>query len=165
MENTGDFINKFVTNIGPILSKGPTCNGSLSEIYTKPDEIIDICKGININKESCIDNVASDILKDAFLAVTKKLCLLFNNCFKHAIIPNVWKCARVTPLPKGGNSQSVSNYSPIFLLPLLSKLIEKIVHRRIYKYLMEYDLLDKRQGGFRPEHSTNICLFYLIKSS
>ena len=48
----------------------------------------------------------------------------------------------------------VSNYRPISLLPLLSKLIEKIVHKRIHHYLDEFDLLDQRQGGFPPKHST-----------
>ena len=170
LEDTADFINQFFINIGPNLAKdchleweykGPISQGSLSEMYTTPDEIIYICKDIDINKASCIDNVASEILRDAFLAIPDKLCSLFNNCFSNAIIPTTWKCARVTPLPKGGNAQSVSNYRPISLLPLLSKLIEKIVHRRIYEYLMEYDLLDKRQGGFRPEHSTvKTCAYF-----
>ena len=169
-EDTADFINNFFINIGPNLAKkcnleweyiGPTSDGSISEISTTPDEIMNICKSININKASCVDNVASEILRDAFLAVPDKLCLLFNNCFTNAIIPTTWKCARVTPLPKSGNSQTVSNYRPISLLPLLSKLIEKIVHRRLYDYLMEFDLLDKRQGGFRPEHSiVKTCAYF-----
>ena len=41
------------------------------------------------------------------------------------------------------------------LLPLPSKLIEKIAHNRIYKHCEDYNILDPRQGGFRPNHSTS----------
>ena len=170
LEDTADFINQFFTNIGPNLAKdcrldweypGQDNEGSLSDICTTLDEITEICKNININKASCIDNISSEILRDVFLAIPDKLCLLFNNCFTAATIPTTWKYAKVTPLPKGGNSQSVSNYRPISLLPLLSKLIDKIVHKRVYDYLMEFDLLDKRQGGFTPEHSTvKTCAYF-----
>ena len=169
-DNTADFINNFFTNIGPNLAKdctfdweypGRNSEGSLSDIYTTSDEIVEICKNIKINKASCIDNVSSEILRDVFLAIPDKLCLFFNNCFTAATIPPTWKYAKVTPLPKAGNGQSVSNYRPISLLPLLSKLIEKIVHRRVYDHLLEYDLLDKRQGGFRPGHSTvKTCTYF-----
>ena len=64
-------------------------------------------------------------------------------------------------MPKGGNDQIVSNYRPISLLPLLSKIIEKIVHKRIYAFLTEYDILDDRQGGFRPDYSTvKTCAYF-----
>ena len=169
-ENVADYINQFFTDIGPNLAKdcqsnwtypGGTCEESLSNIHTTTDEIIEICKNININKASCVDDVSSEILKDVFLAVPEKLCLFFNNCFNAATIPDSWKYAKITPLPKGGNSQLVSNYRPISLLPLLSKLIEKIVHKRLYEHLTEHDLLDKRQGGFRPGHSTvKTCAYF-----
>ena len=133
----------------------------MADIVTTPAEIIEICKNININKSSCIDNISSEILKDAFLAIPDKLCLLFNNCFNTASIPNVWKYAKVTPLPKGGDSQVVSNYRPISLLPLLSKVIEKIVHKKIYNHLLQWNLLEERQGGFRPGHSTvSTCSYF-----
>ena len=104
----------------------------MSDIETTPVEVAEICKNIDINKSSCVDNLSGEILRDAFLAIPDKLALLFNNCFSTAIILTMWKYAKVTPLPKGGDSQVVSNYRPISLLPLLSKLIEKIVHKHIY---------------------------------
>ena len=140
---------------------GDVCENLLADIETTPAEIIEICKNININKSSSIDNLSSELLKDAFLAIPDKLCLLFNNCFSTASIPNVWKYAKVTPLPKGGDSQVVSNYRPISLLPLLSKLIEKIVHKNLYNHLMQWNLLEERQGGFRPGHSTvSTCSYF-----
>ena len=125
-ENVADYINQFFTDIGPNLAKncqmdwfysGNESVGSLTDIETTKKEIIDICKNININKASCVDNISSEVLRDAFLAVPEKLCLFFNTCFNTASIPNCWKYAKVTPLPKGGNSQSVTNYRPISLLP------------------------------------------------
>ena len=170
LNDTADYINNFFINIGPNLAKnchqpwqftGNTCDHVLENIETSSAELTDICKTININKASCVTDISSEILKDAFLAIPGKLCLLFNNCFRTATTPSIWKHARVTPLPKGGDSQVVSNYRPISLLPLLSKLIEKIVHKRLYNHLTEWNLLDERQGGFRPGHSTiSTCSYF-----
>ena len=55
-------------------------------------------------------------------------------------------------LPKAGDAREVSNLRPISLLPLPSKLIEKILHNRIYNHCNSNDLLDKRQGGFQPNY-------------
>ena len=162
-DKVADYINDFFTNIGPNLAKecntpwsfyGTESNNILDGITTTPEEVLDLCKRININKASCVDNLSSEILRDAFMIIPTKVCLLFNASFNPAIIPSEWKITRVTPLPKTGNSKLVSNYRPISLLSLLSKLIEKIVHNRIYNYLDNFDLLDHRQGGFRPKHST-----------
>ena len=70
------------------------------------------------------------------------------------MILSIWKIAKVTPLRKAGISNDVSNLRPVSLLPITSKLIEKIVHNRIYSFLDGNDILDKKQGRFRPNHST-----------
>ena len=135
LEETADFNNKFFTNIGSNLDweySGHDSEGSISDILTTPDDIIDVCKIININKASCIDNISSEILRDVFLARPEKLCALFNNCFAAATIPTARKYAKATPLPKSGNNQSVPTYRPISVLPLPSKLFEKIVHKIMY---------------------------------
>ena len=171
-EDVAAYINQFFTDIGPNLAKncqndwvysGNECPGSLVNIQTTKEEISEICKTININKASCVDTISSEVLRDVFLAVPDKLCLFFNICFNSASIPMCWKYAKVTPLPKGGNSQLVSNYRPISLLPLLSKIIEKIVHKKIYGHLTEYNILDNRQGGFRPGHSTAMTCAYFTE--
>ena len=121
-----------------------------------------MCQGININKSSCIEHLSSEILRDAFLAVPQTVCDLFNLSFELAEVPDVWKIAKVTPLPKTGNPKDVSNLRPISLLPLPSKLIEKIVHNRIYNHCNDNNLLDEKQGGFRPNHSTiSTTAFYI----
>ena len=103
---------------------------------------------ININKASCIDNISSEILRDAFLAVPSKIVNLFNTSFTTATIPDSWKKAKVTPLQKPGNRSLVTYLRPISILPLMSKLIEKIVHNRIYNFCENHKIPDPKQGGF-----------------
>ena len=54
-----------------------------------------------------------------------------------------------------------SNYRPISLLPVVSKIFEKVVHDQMIDYLAQYNILYKYQSGFRTKHSTDLCLSYL----
>ena len=54
-----------------------------------------------------------------------------------------------------------SSYRPISLLPLISKIFEKIVHDQMIDYLAQYNILYKYQSSFRTKHSTDLCLSYL----
>lgn len=67
------------------------------------------------------------------------------------------------PLFKTGSKKLVSNYRPISLLPLISKLIEKIIHRRVYHYLNINNILTPSQCGFRPGLGTNDSLSKLLE--
>ena len=53
------------------------------------------------------------------------------------------------------------NYRPILLLPLISKILEKIVYDQMIDYLAQHNILYKYQTGFRTKHSTDLCLSYL----
>ena len=55
-----------------------------------------------------------------------------------------------------------SSYRPIFLLPIISNVIEEIFHDQANKFLLENNILYNLQSGFRPNHSTNLCLARLI---
>ena len=169
--NTAQYINDFFVNIGPNLAKkcdqpwrfdGEPCLNNIESIQTNVDEITKLCKDMNINKALCIEHLSSEIIRDAFLAVPEKIVILFNLSFELADIPRDWKIAKVTPLPKVGNSNNVGDLRPVSLLPLTSKLIEKIVHNRIYKHCDDNNILDDRLGGFRPNHSTCKTTAYFL---
>ena len=69
----------------------------MENITTNIDEIIKLCKEININKSSCVEHLSSEIMRDAFLAVPGELVDLFNLSFTLLEIPLSWKIAKVTP--------------------------------------------------------------------
>ena len=120
----------------------------LQDIFVNRVEIEKFCKEIEITKASSIDNISSKILKDAFLSQIDKLFHLFDQIFKTEKFPETWKQATVIPLKKCGNSNRVTNLRPISLLPLPSKIIEKIIHSRMMHHLEINGYLDSNQEVF-----------------
>ena len=70
------------------------------------------------------------------------------------VFPNKLKIAKVIPLYKSGNRNCTSNYRPISILPTISKIFEKLLHKRIYNFLEHSNLIYDYQFGFRQGHST-----------
>jgi retron-type reverse transcriptase len=66
----------------------------------------------------------------------------------------MFKTAKVTPIFKAKDAQEFTNYRPISLLPTISKILEKNVHKRLYNFLNMQGLFYPSQYGFRPKHST-----------
>ena len=87
---------------------------------------------------------------------------LINLSFQQGIFPEALKTARVTPIFKKENPQLPSNYRPISVLSVFSKLYEKCIYSRLYTFLTKYKLLFKKQFGFRNNHSTSHSLISLI---
>jgi len=90
--------------------------------------------------------------------VSEWLSKFFNKCLTTGEFPDSWKIAHITPIPKVHNPSSSSEYRSISVLPVLSKLFEKVLYHRVYAYLTEHNLIDKRQYGFRENHSTELAI-------
>ena len=122
-------------------------------------EIIDIIKQIDHNKSS---DFSPKVLKHINHIISPVLKGLFNNCLRLGIFPNELKIAKVTPLFKSGNINDMSNYRPISILPVLSKVLEKIINKRLADFFTVNNVLNEAQFGFRQSHltiksSTNGC--------
>ena len=64
------------------------------------------------------------------------------------------KIAKVIPIYKCKEKNEMGNYRHISLLPSISKIIEKLVHKRLYSFCENNEILNDNQYGFRPKHST-----------
>ena len=80
------------------------------------------------------------------------------------IFPYNTKIAKVTPIFKSRKRWLLTNYRPIPVLPRFSKIIQKIMYNRVYKYLDENSILFQKQFGFRKNHCTSHALVALISS-
>ena len=160
---TADFINNYFINIGPNLAKdmkeewtydGPVAETELLTCRVEKADIEKLIKDIDVTKASSMENMKSNIVKDALSVVPEKVLDLFVCSLNSGIIPLEWKLATVIPLQKEGDKSQVSNLRPVSLLNMVVKLMEKVVHKNVTEYLESNKLLDKNQGGFRSGHST-----------
>ena len=85
-------------------------------------------------------------------------------CLSTGIHPEKFKIVHVIPIYKKGSRLLVSNYRPISLLSNLNKILEKIMHKRIYLFLEKYELLFDLQFGFRTGYSTSHALIHMTET-
>ena len=128
---------------------------------TSNDIVLNLLEDINPTKAVGIDNLSGRFLKDGAPVLSKPITQLCNLSIKLSVFPDDCKIAKLKPLYKKGSNIDPKNYRPISLLPLVSKIFEKIVHIQTQEYLDTHQILYKYQSGFRARHSTDTCLSLL----
>ena len=105
-----------------------------------------------------MDGISSFFIKTAITILARPLTYLFNCSLLNGTFPDSWKVARIAPIFKEGPTDDPSNYRPISVLPVLSRLFEKIVYNQLYNYLNGNQFIYRHQSGFRSLHSVVTCL-------
>ena len=101
-------------------------------------------------------------LLDMLGLVLEPFAKIINLCLSKGTFATSWKISKVTPVFKAGDQLNISNYRPISILPVLSKILVRHIHLTLYKYLNQHDLLFKHQSGFRPFHSCETAMIDLV---
>jgi len=140
---------------------GKTPETSFTLKPVSEEEVIKIMKDLDITKAAGIDNIKAIFLKDGASILGKPISKLCNLSIRLSIFPEKCKIAKLKPLFKKGSKTEPKNYRPISLLPLISKIFEKVVHDQTQNFLKENNLLYNYQSGFRSSHSTAFALSYL----
>ena len=125
------------------------------------NSILTILKSTQISKAAGLDGLSGPFLKDGAKFLAKPISDLCNLSIKSEKFPDSCKVAKVRPLYKRGFLTQPCNYRPISLLPLISKVIEKVIHDQTSTFLNSKNLLYTYQSGFRKKHSTDFCFSYL----
>ena len=93
--------------------------------------------GLNVNKSCREDDIPVSILKLSSSVICDFLAYIFNSCVTLGVYPSVLKVAKVIPLYKKGGKDECSNYRPISLLMHINKIFEKLIHKRLYRFLQK----------------------------
>ena len=125
---------------------------------TNPKEVELKISSLKNSKANGPNSLPTKILKECKKEISIPLTLIINLSFSTGTFPNRLKLANVFPIHKGDDKDNCNNYRPIALLSNISKIIEKLVHARLYIYLERNNILYQHQYGFRLNYSTTHAL-------
>ncbi|CAG4929266.1 unnamed protein product [Colias eurytheme] len=123
-----------------------------------------VLKTVNEIKSQAVG--VDDISLDMFLLTLPQslptLTHIINRSFQTNTFPHLWRQALVYPVPKNKTPDSLKDLRPISVLPCLSKVIEKIVHKQLMEYLELHSILPEHQSGFRKHRGTATALMDVV---
>ena len=134
------------------------CAPNLHSLYLFPTDTNEISKilGKCANKKSAGDDgISLVLLKQLSSTISYPIAKLVNMSFEQGVFPTAMKMAKVIPIYKGKSKELFTNYRPISLLSNVSKVLEKVMHKRLSAYMEKHQMLYRNQFGFRPKHSTS----------
>ena len=147
-------IQCIINNNGSVLpSLVPETAALLSHVSVTKEQIINIINDLSSNKAHGYDGMSASMLKLCAAEVASPLQIIFQDCRKYANVQHIHT---------KNSRQIISNYRPISLLPICSKILEKIVFDQVYAFLNTNNLLSVNQCGFRPSDST---IYQLLSTS
>ena len=168
--------NKYFATVGSCLNNQlPSSNNNYmdfmkpsvtSSIFLAPttgNEIQKIIKKLKLNSLTSLD-IKVRIFKEVGEEISEFLSLTINGIFNTCIFPDSLKLAHVTPIFKSGEKKIFSNYRPISVLPVLSKIVEKCLYSRLINFLNKYNIITDYQFGFRKNYSTNLALIHYVNN-
>lgn len=158
-----EFNNHFLTNF----SNG--YNGNVTSLTQNSNESMfgfscidenELFKAVMSVKSNAvgIDDINLKFIKLVFPLLSPFILYIFNHVLTTSIYPQPWKYSKIIPIPKIKSPALVSDYRPISLLPILSKVFEIILKQQIIEYLTDNNKFNKFQSAYRRFHSTSSAL-------
>ena len=168
------FNNHFSTIASKLMDELPPSEAKYSE-YLKPSsrstmfvwptcpmEISNILHSMKSKLSAGIDQIPSKLLKSSPDNILVALSHIFNLSLSKGEFINDFKLAKVCPIYKKGDSSNINNYRPISLLSNVSKILEKIMYRRLCTFLDQSNFFSVHQFGFRKHHNTSHAITFMV---
>ena len=174
--------NKKITTIPPLLVNGkfflismikqtflitffasvctPIKNAStLPSFNISEKDILSIIKSLDPTKAHGCDNLSIKMIQICNEVITITLKLIFDQTLKKGKFPEIWKVANVVPVHKKEDKSLVKNYCPISLLPIFTKVFERVIYNSLFNYFLYNKLFTPSQSSFLPGDS---CIAQLL---
>lgn len=176
---TAEEVNDYFISVGEDIQRGvrPSLDNSgilmknlrkmntVNSMYLKPtteEEIMKITKKLKNKQTRDFYGISVALLKQIVPHMKQPLCKIINDCFEQETFPQELKVAVITPIPKGGPTEELSNYRPISVLPAFSRLFELLLKERLVCFLESNNLVHESQHGFRRGKSTVSAMLDVI---
>lgn len=166
-ETVSHLFNDYYSQVGPSLDAalGPCTVNPLSYLNDiRVSEVLvfhpvsegyvsSIIAGLN-DAGAGLDGINTKLLKHLTPAILTQITHLINICICKSVFPATLKTALITPIYKAGSRALFSNYRPISVLPVISKILESVIYHQLLNFVSNNNILYDYQFGFRASHST-----------
>ena len=122
-------------------------DNTLNSVQFTPYEVETVLKSLKTDIASSPDSIKNRILKELSQPLSHPLCDLFNYSIVTGKVPDIWKQAHITPIFKKNDVSDPTNYRPISLLSSVGKVLEKLVHKRIFYFFRGNQVITTLQSG------------------
>jgi len=133
---------------------------SISPINITSPGVLKLLKELNPTKASGPDNLSPRVLRELSHQMTEPLTIIFQKSLNEGVVPTDWRRPNVVPVFKKGQKYLCSNYRPISLTCVISKVMEHIICSNIMCHANTHNILYPLQHGLRSRHS---CESQLIR--
>ena len=101
----------------------------------EPGEVLKILNSLNIKKSSDIFGISLKLIKIAAENLKAHISVIFNCLIHQGVLPSKLKIGFIRPIYKNKSKTMCSNYQPISILPIITKVFEKLMHKRLYDFI------------------------------
>lgn len=167
-------LNSYFTSVGPAFAARICTNNShnttlasIKNTFVMEDiDLNELTSTVNIlptNKAAGPDGITVRLIKDNSDILGRISCNLFNRSLLKGIYPSRLKTAKVTPVFKEGHRSNPSSYRSISVLSVINNIFEKLIAKRVHKFLEKYQIICPQQHGFRPRYLTSTAVHSLCQ--
>ena len=141
------------------LMKGRTCSFSLAPVH--PDQVEKIIRSLNNSSSYGLDNIDTFIIKLVRPEILPAITHIVNLSISTQTFPSGWKKSKVVPLYKKDDRLNPKNYRPVTIVPILSKVLERIIFNQMTEYLSSNRLIHPNHHAFRAGFNTTTAMIQM----
>ena len=138
---------------------GRTCSFSFSPVH--PKEVDKIISNLSNSSSFGLDQIDTFIVKLVELDILPTLTHIVNLSLTTRKFPDTWKKSKIIHLHKKEDNLNPKNYRPVAIIPIFSKILERIVFNQMIEYIAANQLIHPNHHAYRSHHNTTTALVQL----
>ena len=138
------------------------CSDTFRFQSIRSSEVLSALQGLDTKKSAGPDGISALMLQQAAEIISEPLTLIYNHSLTTGTVPLAWKRSNVTPIHKGGDARDPGNFRPISVVPVVAKVLKKVVADHLGLFLESHHLLNDLQGAYHHGRSSEHILLYAV---
>ena len=166
--NVNDLNKHFITTVNRLLKSehlepleslpDQTSKGNFNLQFITYEQVEKEIKNLRLDCSAGYDKISVQHVKSVYENLVSPLTHIINSSISENLFPIQWEKDKINPIPKSDDQQNFGDYRPVSVLPLFSKVYERLITKQLRTFLERSCILKDTMAGFRKSHSTNTLL-------